>query len=81
MCRREPEMEKCTYHEDGIVLQDKVPMYADQSLQYFSLLCFLLKKTQAEAVLSNAEARLTKEIQWLKNARVRSPPLGYCSSS
>lgn len=51
-------------------LQDKVPAYADQSFQYFSLLCFLLKKMQAEIPLSNSEARLTKEIEWLKSARV-----------
>lgn len=54
------------------VLQEKVPQYADQSGQYFSLLCVLLNWAQIEQPLSNGEARLKNEIEWLKKARVRT---------
>lgn len=49
---------------------EKVPQYADQSGQYFSLLCVLLNWAQIDQPLSNGEARLKNEIDWLKKARV-----------
>lgn len=51
---------------------EKVPQYADQSAQYFSLLCVLLNWAQIEQPLTNGESRLNNEIDWLKKARVSS---------
>ncbi|XP_067944193.1 ubiquitin carboxyl-terminal hydrolase 9X-like [Watersipora subatra] len=46
----------------------QVPQYANQSTQYFSLLCHLLNWAQLEQPLNNCETRLKAEIDWLKNA-------------
>lgn len=52
------------------VMQDKVPIYASQSGEYFSLLCHLLNWAQMEQPLARGEDRLTDEIKWLKKTRV-----------
>ena len=53
-------------------LQVKVPKYADQSAQYFSLLCQLLNWAQSDGhfAVNNVESRLETEIEWLKKASV-----------